>query len=91
MFIILLNLLNKNLNMSLSSNNVCFNCENLTASFSCKKHDLSVNLDNYCSDHNYKKSLNKTSNCGNCSKFKTDNCPNSNYASEGLLCFSWSL
>ena len=77
--------------MSISSNNVCFNCENLTASFSCKKHDLSVNLDNYCSDHNYKKSLNKTSNCGYCSKFKTDNCPNSNYASEGLLCFSWAL
>ena len=45
--------------MSLESNNVCFNCENLTDTITCSKHDLNVNLDNYCDDHNYKKSLNR--------------------------------
>lgn len=76
--------------MSIVSNNVCFNCENLTDSISCSKHQFNVNLDNYCDDHNYKKSLSKNSNCGNCSKFKNESCPNTNYASEALLCFSWS-
>ena len=40
--------------MTLISNNVCFNCENLTDTISCSKHNLNVNLDNYCDDHNYK-------------------------------------
>ncbi len=75
--------------MSLISNNVCFNCENLTDSITCGKHDFNVNLDNYCNDHSYKKSLNKTSSCGNCIKFKSDNCPNPTYAADKLLCFSW--
>ena len=75
--------------MTLISNNVCFNCENLTNNITCSKHDLNVNLDNYCDDHNYKKSLNKSSSCGNCMKYQSDNCPNPNYAVDKLLCFSW--
>ena len=76
--------------MSLSSNYVCFNCENLTDSITCSKHQFTVNLDNYCEDHNYKKSFSKKSNCGNCVKYNTVNCPNKNFATESLLCFSWS-
>ena len=75
--------------MTLISNNVCFNCENLAGNITCSKHDLNVNLDNYCKDHKYKKSLNKSSSCGNCMKFQSDNCPNLNYAADKLLCFSW--
>ena len=75
--------------MTLLSNNVCFNCENLAENITCTKHDLIVNLDNYCEDHKYKKSLNKSSSCGNCMKYQSDNCHNPNYAADKLLCFSW--
>ena len=38
----------------------------------------------------FKKALNRGSNCGNCSSFSTDSCPNPSIASAGLLCFSWT-
>ncbi len=76
--------------MGLESGSVCINCENLMDSFRCGKHDVDVDLDNVCSDHSFKRSISKSSNCFNCKKYETEQCPNPGFAAEGLLCFSWS-
>lgn len=76
--------------MNLNSNNVCLNCENLAVNSTCSKHNVEVSLDNYCDSHSFKKALNRGSNCGNCSSYSTDRCPNPSIASAGLLCFSWT-
>ena len=59
--------------MSIESGSVCINCENLSASFRCSKHDIDVDLDNVCSDHSLKRSISKLSNCLNCEKYSTKN------------------
>ena len=41
--------------MSLTSNNVCFNCENLTDSITCGKHNFNVNI--YQEENKLKKQL----------------------------------
>ena len=80
----------KIIDMSIESGSVCINCENLSASFRCSKHEIDVDLDNVCSDHSLKRSISKLSNCLNCEKYSTKKCPNPSFAAEGLLCFSWS-
>ena len=37
----------------------CLTCENLVDSLKCKKHDLSVEINNVCSDHSIKKAFSK--------------------------------
>ena len=39
----------------------CLTCENLVDSLKCKKHDLSVEINNVCSDHSIKKAFSKLS------------------------------
>jgi hypothetical protein len=68
---------------------VCVNCDNLMPSMTCGKHKQSVELDNVCDDHHYKKSLTKDSSCNNCNHFKSSSCPNPTLAADGMLCFSW--
>ena len=76
--------------MEVKSISSCINCENLLPSFDCSKHQIEVDLDKVCSDHTFKKSLSKNSNCLNCDNFKTKACPNPALAGDGMLCFSWA-
>ncbi|MAR44156.1 MAG: hypothetical protein CMC48_08810 [Flavobacteriaceae bacterium] len=76
--------------MEVKSISSCINCENITSTFDCSKHNIEVDIDKVCSDHTFKKSLTKESNCSNCINFKTQSCPNPNLAAEGMLCFSWA-
>ena len=68
----------------------CLNCENLENNSICNKHHESVQLDNVCDQHNYKKNLTRDSTCSNCSNFNTTDCPNPSFASKEMLCFSWN-
>ena len=74
----------------IKSVNTCLTCENLVESLKCVKHDVSVEIDNVCSDHNIKESFSKMSDCLNCSNYQTESCPNSEKSAPGMLCFSWS-
>ena len=38
----------------IKSVNTCLTCENLVDSLKCIKHDISVEIDNVCNDHNIK-------------------------------------
>ena len=79
----------KNKNM-IKSVNTCLNCENLVDSLLCSKHDLSVEIDNVCSDHTIKKAFSKLSDCLSCSSYKKASCANPGHSAPGMLCFSWS-
>ena len=48
----------------------CLTCENLVDSLKCKKHDLSVEINNVCSDHSIKKAFSKLSDCLSCANYK---------------------
>ena len=61
----------------IKSVNTCLTCENLVDSLKCIKHDISVEIDNVCNDHNIKESFSKMSDCLNCSNYQTEACPNS--------------
>ena len=74
----------------ISDSIACLNCGNLQNNSICNKHHKSVHLDNICDDHNYKKSLTNDSSCTNCLNFKTKKCPNPSFASNEMLCFSWT-
>jgi len=76
--------------MVVKSISSCINCENITSSFDCSKHQIEVDIDKVCPDHTFKRSLTKESNCSNCKNFSTQSCPNPNLAAEGMLCFSWA-
>ena len=74
----------------IKSVNTCFTCENLVDSLKCAKHNLSVEIDNVCSDHSIKKSFTKLSDCLSCANYKKTECPNPGSSASGMLCFSWS-
>ena len=76
--------------MEVKSITSCLNCENLTSTFDCLKHNIEVDVNKVCSDHVFKQALTKNSNCLNCKNFNTHSCPNPNLAAEGMLCFSWT-
>ena len=75
--------------MSLTSNNVCFNCENLSSDLLCLEHKTKVDVFSVCDDHSYKNFFSKNSNCGNCISYNMDSCKHPNSATEGMLCIDW--
>ena len=76
--------------MSISTTNTCTNCDNLGTSFKCNIHQVKVDLNNTCSSHKIKFSINSKSSCSNCSSADTADCSHPNQAAKDMLCFDWS-
>ena len=45
--------------MEVKSITSCLNCENITSTFDCSKHNIEVDVDKVCSDHVFKQALTK--------------------------------
>ena len=76
--------------MALNSVNSCTNCENLEKSFNCSIHNVVVDLNNTCDNHNLKVNITKSSSCSNCSNHNTSSCSHPKQATNDLLCFDWT-
>ena len=76
--------------MAIRLGNSCVNCENLTATDTCKVHGVKVS-DNYtCDSFEMKVALKNDPNCSTCSRFETTTCVNPQKASPGMLCSHWA-
>lgn len=76
--------------MNISTTNTCTNCDNLGTSFNCNIHRVKVDLNNTCSSHKIKFSINSKSSCSNCSAADTKDCSHPKQAAKDMLCFDWS-
>lgn len=76
--------------MAIRLGNSCVNCENLTATETCKVHGVKVSNSYTCDSFEMKASLKNDINCGTCFHHEASTCANPQKAAPNMSCSHWA-